>query len=143
MPVATSGVMLVLKRVRHSVSKASPPALAALPRVVWQTAQLPSAASSAPRAMAAAKYIAGSGRAIGAMARPGSSAVPIPATAVHSAAIVATKPRDLANVFFHVRDGAAVAGAGNALADAGRSPRNPLRMRSGVNGGSRKWTPVA
>ena len=55
MPVATSGVMLVEWMTPNGVSNGRPPAFVAPPVEVWQTAQLPSAASCAPRAMVAAE----------------------------------------------------------------------------------------
>ena len=45
--------------------------------------------------------------------------------------------------FFHLFAGAAGAGAVKASGALGTSPRNSCRMRSGVNGGLRKRTPVA
>ena len=77
------------------------------------------------------------------MARPGSSAAPMPIAAVQTAAIVAKMPARLAKGFSQMRDGGGVAGAGKACGAAGTSPCNPFRIRSGVNGGSRKRTPVA
>src|SRR6516164_10140789 len=110
--------------------------------LVWQTAQLPSAASSAPRAIVAAENTDASGRAIGAITRPGNSAAPMPRAAAHSAAVPANSPPRFAS-------GPQLSGAGAdkdeaASPDAaGCSPRNPFKMRSGVNGNSRKRTPVA
>ena len=83
------------------------------------------------------------GRAIGAIARHGSTAAPMPMAAAQSAAMLANTPLRLANGFFHMSDGAAGAGGGNATGGAGCSPRNPFKIRSGVNGNSRKRTPVA
>src|ERR1700730_18193886 len=84
-----------------------------------------------------------SGRAIGAIARPGNRAVPTPIAAVQTAAIVAKMPARLAKGFSQMRDGGGAAGAGRAWGTGDVSPYNPFRMRSGVNGGSRKRTPVA
>src|SRR6516164_1455765 len=93
--------------------------------LVWQTAQLPSAASCAPRAMVAAENTDASGRAIGAIARPGRSTAPIPSAAANAAATPANTPRLAANGLRHFADGAAATGAGNAA--AGSSPRSPRR----------------
>src|SRR6266852_2122279 len=95
--------------------------------------------------MVAAEYTDASGRAIGAIERHGSTAAPIPTTAANKAAIVPSAPRRPANGFFHlsVRPGGFGAANGNASCAASCSPRNPLRIRSDVNGNSRKRTPVA
>ena len=129
MPVSRSGVMLVLKRVPNGVSNARPPALVRPPSAVWQTAQLPSAA--------------GSGGAIGAIARHGSTAAATPIAAAQAATAPAIRPPCLANGLSHVLAG--LSGVGRCGGDglSACSPRNPSRMRSGVNGGSRKRTPVA
>src|SRR6516162_8728211 len=128
----------------NGVSIGRPPALTAPPALVWQTAQLPSAASWAPRAIVAALKTEASGRAIGAMARHGNSAMPTPIAAVHSATMLANAPRRLANGLQLSRVGASVdAGAGRAPEAATSSPCSPFRIRSGVNGGSRKRTAVA
>src|SRR3954454_8935420 len=99
MPVSRSGVMLVEWMMPNGVSSARPPAFTAPPVEVWQTAQLPRAASCAPRAMVAAAYTDPSGGAIGAIARHGKMAAPMPITAVQRAAAVANAPRRLANGF--------------------------------------------
>src|SRR3954453_19559765 len=65
----------------------------------------------------------------------------MPIAAVQTAAIVAKTPARLAKGFSQMRDGDA--GAGSAWGTEEVSPCNPLRMRSGVNGGSRKRTPLA
>src|SRR5450755_1389231 len=88
--------------VPKGVSIARPPALTAPFAVVWQTAQSPRAASCRPRAMVSAEKTDASGRAIGAMARHGSTAAAMPIAAAHSAAIVANAPRGLANGFCHL-----------------------------------------
>src|SRR6266446_6961998 len=95
--------------------------------------------------MVAAEYTDASGRAMGAIDRHGSRAAAMPTPAAHNAATVASAPRRPANGFFHLSVGPRGFGAadGNASCAASCSPRNPLRMRSGVNGNSRKRTPVA
>src|SRR5262249_54716758 len=105
--------------------------------------QSPSAASCWPRAMVDAENTEGSGRVIGAIARHGSAAVPIAMAVAHAAARPANRPGRTANGFFHLFTGTAVVGAGRASVALGTSPRNPRNIRSGVNGGSRKRTPVA
>src|SRR5258705_3051301 len=112
---------------------------------VWQTAQAPSAQSCLPRAVVAAEYTDASGRVIGAMERYGNAAAAPPTTAAHNATAVASAPRRPANGFFHlsIAPGGFGAANGNASCAASCSPRNPLRIRSGVNGNSRKRTPVA
>src|SRR5687768_13839633 len=92
--------------VPNGVSIARPPALTTPLVTVWQTAQSPSAANCWPRAMVAAEYVDGSGRAIGAIARHGSTAVATPTTATHSAAAVAKALRRPTNGFFHRSFGA-------------------------------------
>src|SRR5258707_12632893 len=78
------------------------------------------------------------------MARHGSRAAPMPTAAVQSAAIVVSAPLRFANGFQMPGEGGEMtAGAGNALGGVYFSPRNPFRIRSGVNGGSRSLTPVA
>src|SRR3954453_12215196 len=99
MPVCGSGVMLVDQIVPNGVGIARPPALTAPPAAVWQTAQLPSAASCAPFAIVAAEYVDGSGRATGAIARPGSARTLILTTAAAIAAALANAPTGLANGF--------------------------------------------
>ncbi len=83
--------------------------------------------------------------AIGAIDRHGSTAAAIPIAAAHDAAMVPSAPRRLANGFCHlsVEAGDLGAASGNAPGAASCSPRNPLSIRSGVNGNSRKRTPVA
>src|SRR5436190_17720358 len=93
--------------------------------------------------MVAAENTDGSGRAIGAIARHGSAAVPTAIAVAHAAARPANTPGRTAKGFFHLFAGVAGVGAGKASGAAGTSPRNPRKMRSGVNGGSRKRTPVA
>src|SRR6202011_3054622 len=128
----------------NGVSMARPPALMAPFALVWQTAQSPSAASCRPRAMVATENTDASGRAIGAIDRHGSTAEATPTTAAHKAVTVASAPRRLANGFCHLSDEASGLDAANGKTGAvSCSPRNPLRIRSGVNGGSRKRTPVA
>src|SRR5207253_11281671 len=61
----------------------------------------------------------------------------------HAAARPAKTPGRTAKGFFHLFAGANGAGAGKASGAVGTSPRNPRKIRSGVNGGSRKRTPVA
>ena len=70
----------------------------------------------------------------------------MPTTAAHKAATPANTPRRLANGFCHAVERRSGFGrrrrqARPALRAA--SPRNPRRIRSGVNGSSRKRTPVA
>src|ERR1700753_3446107 len=89
----------------NGVSSDRPPALTRPPTLVWQTAQSPSAASCCPRAIVAAENTDGSGRAIGAIARHGSTAAAMPTTAAHSAATPAKTPRFLASGFCHLSDG--------------------------------------
>src|SRR5262245_19444794 len=125
----------------NGVSSARPPALTAPPAVVWQTLQSPRAASCWPRAMVVAENTEGSGRAIGAIARHGSAAVPMAMAVAHAAARPANTPGRTANGFFHLVAGTAGIGAGKASGALGTSPRNPRNIRSGVNGGSRKRTP--
>src|SRR5450631_1693029 len=130
--------------VPNGVSIGRPPALAAPEVEVWQTAQLPSAASCAPRAIVAAENTDASGRAIGAIVRHGRIAAPMPIAAAQRAAIVANAPRRFTNGFQRPGEGGAVVtGAGRASAVAAVLPWSPARIRSGVNGGSRKRTPVA
>src|SRR5882724_1906018 len=105
--------------------------------------QSPRAASCWPRAMVAAENTDGSGRAIGAIARHGSAAVPRAIAVAQTAARPANTLGRTAKGFFHLFAGAAGVDAGKASGALGISPRNPRRMRSGVNGGSRKRTPVA
>ncbi len=59
--------------------------------------------------------------------------------------MVAAAPRRTANGLCHLSSGTEGFGAanGDVAGNGGSSPRNPLRMRSGVNGNSRKRTPVA
>src|SRR5260370_16826249 len=94
--------------------------------------------------MVTAEYTVVSGRAIGAIDRHGSAAAATPTTAAHNAPAVASAPRRPANGFFHLSAGPGGFGAanGSAPAAASCSPRNPLRIRSGVNGNSRKPTPA-
>src|SRR3954468_21380281 len=99
MPVAGSGVMLVDQMVPNGVSIARPPALTAPPGAVWQTAQLPSAASCSPFAMVAAEYADGSGRGTGAIARHGSASAAMLTTAAAMPAAPANLPTGLANGF--------------------------------------------
>jgi hypothetical protein len=66
----------------------------------------------------------------------------MPIAAAHKDAAVAKTPRRRTNGFFHLFDGAG-AGEGRAGVAICASPRNPRRIRSGVNGGSRNRTPVA
>src|SRR5262245_51746942 len=127
----------------NGVSSARPPALMAPLVPVWHTAQLPSAASSAPRAIVATEKTDASGRAIGAIARQGNIAAPTPMTADNSAAMPAKMLRRFVN-------GLQLSGLAGADGGGGRIPdtkasslRNPFKMRSGVNGGSLKRTPVA
>src|SRR5258705_1087610 len=129
----------------NGVSRGRPPALIAPLASVWQTAQSPSAASCRPWAMVAAEYTDASGRAMGAIERHGNAAAATPTNAAHSTATVASAPRRPANGFFHLSIGPGGFGAANddASCAASCSPRNPLRIRSGVNGNSRKRTPVA
>src|SRR6266581_4332894 len=125
---------------------ARPPALMAPPfATVWQTAQSPRAASCWPRAMVAVENTEASGRAIGAIDRHGGTAAATPSAAAHRAATVASAPRRLANGFFQVSEEARGVGAaiGSATCSAPWSPPNPARIRWGVNGKSRKRTPVA
>src|SRR5215468_1540824 len=91
--------------------------------------------------MVAAENTDGSGRTIGAIARQGSAAVPTAMAVAQTAASPANTLGRTANGFFHLVDG--VAGPGSASGALGASPRSPRKMRSGVNGGSRKRTPVA
>src|SRR6476620_10376255 len=95
--------------------------------------------------MVAAEYTEASGRAIGAIERHGIAAAATPTTAAHNVATVASIPRRPANGFFHLSVGPGAFGAakGNAFCAASCSPRSPLRIRSDVNGNSRKRTPVA
>src|SRR3954451_17310658 len=95
--------------------------------------------------MVAAEYADASGRAIGAIERHGNTAAATPTVAAHNAARAASTPRRPANGFFHVSVGPGAFGAANgkACCAASCSPRNPLRIRSDVNGNSRKRTPVA
>src|SRR5262249_31228518 len=93
--------------------------------------------------MVAAENTDGSGRAIGAIARQGKAAVPMAIAVAHAAASPANTPGRTARGFFHLLEGGAGNGTGIASAAPAASPRNPLRTRSGVNGGSRKRTPVA
>src|ERR1700735_4599470 len=118
MPVSTSGVMLVVVMIPNGVASGRPPALTRPPVAVWQTAQSPSAASCCPRVIVAAENTDGSGRAIGAIARHGSTAAPIPTPAAQSAATPANTPRRRANGFCHLSDGTAgwSEGDGNAPA---------------------------
>src|ERR1043165_1294228 len=97
MPLSESGVILVDQMVPNGVSIARPPALTAPPAFVWQTAQLPSAASCAPFAIGAADQVAGSGRATGAIDRQGSASALMPTTAAIIAAALAKAPTGLAN----------------------------------------------
>src|SRR5260370_7698261 len=95
--------------------------------------------------MVAAEYTDASGRAIGAIERHVNAAAATPTTAAHNTAAVASAPRRPANGFFHLSIGPGGFGAANddASCAASCSPRNPLRIRSAVNGNSRKRTPVA
>src|SRR6202163_2805224 len=129
----------------NCVSMARPPALVTPVALVWQNAQSPRAASCPPRAMVAAENTDASGRAIDAIDRHGSTPAATPTIAATSAAALASAPRRLTNGFSHLSVEAGGLGGvrGNALAGTGCSPRNPARMRSGVNGNSRKRTPVA
>src|SRR4051795_11891196 len=108
--------MLVEMIVPNGVAMARPPALRTPFTAVWQTAQSPTAASCCPRAMVAAENTDGSGRAIGAIDRHGSTAAPMPTAATHSAATVASAPRRPTNGFFHLSVDATDCGvgAGNA-----------------------------
>src|SRR4051794_16163874 len=107
----------------NGVSSARPPTLIAPPALVWHTMQSPSAASCWPRAIVAAENTDGSGRAIGAIARHGTTAVPIPIAVAHSAASPANTPGRTANGFFHLFVGAADIGEGNAAGGLDASPR--------------------
>src|SRR3954452_8829315 len=98
-PVCASGVMLVDQIVPNGVSMARPPALTAPPGWVWQTAQLPSAASCSPLAMVAADQVDGSGRATGAIDRHGSASALMLTTAAAIAAMLANVPTGFANGF--------------------------------------------
>src|SRR5436309_505507 len=109
----------------NGVSSARPPALTTPPTAVWQTMQSPSAASCWPRAMVAAENTDGSGRAIGAIARHGSAAVPTAIAVAHAAARPANTPGRTAKGFFHLFAGADGVGAGKASGASGASPRNP------------------
>src|SRR5579872_120021 len=128
----------------NDVSIGRPPAFEAPPTAVWQNTQSPSAASCAPRAMVVAENTEASGLSIGAIDRQGRIALAIPMAPAINAAAVANVPRRLANGLDQrcrsVRAG--LDGAGRAQETA-FSPRSPARIRSGVNGGSRKRTPVA
>src|SRR5579872_250700 len=128
----------------NGVSIGRPPAFEAPPTAVWQNTQSPSAASCAPRAMVAAENTEASGFSIGAIDRQGRIAVAIPIPPAISAAAVATVPRRLANGLdqrcISVRAGPGGAGR---VQETALPPRSPAKMRSGVNGGSRKRTPVA
>src|SRR5690242_2079335 len=126
------------------VSSGRPPALIVPPIDVWHSAQAPSAASCWPRAIVAAEYTDASGRTIGAIGRQGSTAAPMPTTAAHSAATPANVLRLDANGFGHLLAGGADAGFGGGSASGTGCPsRSPFKIRSGVNGSSRKRTPVA
>src|SRR3954451_9858265 len=79
------------------------------------------------------------------MDRQGRTAAAIAIAAVHTAAIVARAPLLLTNGLCQLSSDPGRLGPATANGAAGSfcSPRNPLRIRSGVNGGSRKRTPVA
>src|SRR5262245_42686478 len=94
----------------NGVSSARPPALVTPPTAVWQTRQSPSAASCWPRAMVDAENTEGSGRAIGAIARHGSAAVPMAMAVAHAAARPANTLGRTAKGFFHLFAGAVGAG---------------------------------
>src|SRR3981081_3359880 len=124
---------------------ARPPALMMPLALVWQTAQSPSAANCRRPAMVGAENPDASGRVIGAIDRPGSTAAATPTTAATTAAALASAPLRPANGFFQLSvdaEGLGVAN-GNALRGACCSPCNPARIRSGVNGNSRNRPPVA
>ena len=65
MPVCGSGVILLPNTVPNGVGTATPPAQAAPSCVLWQAAQLPIAASCAPRSIAAGSNAARGGAATG------------------------------------------------------------------------------
>src|SRR5258705_4787447 len=130
MPVSASGVMLVLWMTPNGVSIGLPPALRTPFADAWHTAQLPSAASSLPRAIVAAEKTAASGRAIGAIARHGSTAAPMPTAAAQSAAMLANTPLRLTNGFFHMSERGAGAGGFYLTADPPCSARELLQNLS-------------
>src|SRR3569832_2521953 len=129
----------------NGVSIGRPPALRTPLTIVWQVAQSPSAASCRPRSMVAAENTDASGRSIGAIDRHGRIAAAIPMPPATRAAAVAKTPRRLANGLDQRLRSilAELTGAARAAASGVSLARNPARMRSGVNGGSRKRTPVA
>src|SRR5436190_2285781 len=98
----------------NGVSSGRPPALIMPSVAVWQTMQSPSAASCWPRAMVAVENADGSGRAIGAIARQGSAAVPMAIAVAHAAARPANTLGRAANGFFHLFAATAGVGAGKA-----------------------------
>src|SRR5580765_4978413 len=86
----------------NGVSSGRPPALTAPFALVWHTMQSPSAASCWPRAIVVAENTEGSGRAIGAIARHGSTAVPMPIAVAQTAASPANTLGRTAKGFFHL-----------------------------------------
>src|SRR5947199_4747410 len=103
----------------NGVSSALPPALTAPLALVWHTMQSPSAASCWPRAIVVAENTDGSGRAIGAIARHGTMAVPMPIAVAHSAASPANTLGRTANGFFHLLAETETAGEGDATRGLG------------------------
>src|SRR4051794_12893376 len=82
---------------------------------------------------------------MGAIDRHGSTAAPMPATAAQTATTPPNTLRRPANGLLHLFCELVAAGGGGdeGCAEICSLPRNPFRIRSGVNGGSRKRTPVA
>src|ERR1700751_3713793 len=95
-PVSGSGVILVEKIVPNGVATGKPPVKFLAPRTVWQSLQLPSAASSRPRLTSSGSKDCGGGGSIAAITRRQTSAPPTAAPAMTSAARTPPMMPDLA-----------------------------------------------
>src|SRR5882724_4759157 len=94
-PVSASGVMFEEKIVPNGVGTGSPPAKFLAPRTVWQSLQLPIAASSRPRLIRSGANDCGAGGSIAAIAGRHATAKAAPAPPMASAAIAPAMKADL------------------------------------------------